>query len=276
MVKVGSKALQSQSVSLSGWGVFGFLELVVLLVAGGVLVLLFERAEGSKFQLPGGDGAAILTTGCVTCVLIIWGMFDRPGTSGQGPYATATGLDWGIFIVLAVAGPLTYAGSRIRTAPLTDRPAASPSATTPPARPPSGPTPPAGPTATADQTPPPRRRARPPRPVSAGTTSPATAAGATKTKGKAQSPPPPPDDATRISNRAGASYDRPTPVSNPKPIKDDTPTRVSNRRPSTTDDTAEPTQIFGPPVVPDEPPTLKISRRRPPTPTDPPKKRNGQ
>ena len=39
--------------------VFSFVEAAVLLVAVGVLVLLFARAEGRDFQLPGGDGTVV-------------------------------------------------------------------------------------------------------------------------------------------------------------------------------------------------------------------------
>ena len=120
-------ALTSASVSLTGWEAFSFVEAAVLLVAVGVLVLLFTRAEGRAFHVPGGDGGVITAAGFWTCVLIVWRIFDKEGTTGHNQFATTSGIDWGIFVALAVAGLLTYAGSRIRRAadpepPLPDDP----------------------------------------------------------------------------------------------------------------------------------------------------------
>ena len=44
------------SATISGWGAFSLFEAVVLVVAVGTLVLLFQRAEGRTFPVPGGDG----------------------------------------------------------------------------------------------------------------------------------------------------------------------------------------------------------------------------
>ncbi len=108
--------LQSLTASITGWGAFSFVEAAVLLVAAGVLTLLFQRAEGRAFHLPGGDGWVITAAGLWTCVLIIWRIFDKQGTSVHGPGATSSGVEWGIFVALAIAAFLTYAGSRIRAA----------------------------------------------------------------------------------------------------------------------------------------------------------------
>ncbi len=108
------KGLMTASESLNGWQAFSWVEAAVLLVAVGVLVLLFERAEGRAFHLPGGDGSVITVAGAWTCMLVIWRIFDKEGTSNAHVYATASGVDWGIFIALGVAGLLTYAGTRIR------------------------------------------------------------------------------------------------------------------------------------------------------------------
>lgn len=108
--------LQSASVSLTGWGAFSFVEAAVLVVALGVLALLFQRAEGRAFHLPGGDGGVILAAGLWTCVLVIWRIFDKQGTSGNGQFANTSGVEWGIFVALAVAAFLAYTGSRIRAA----------------------------------------------------------------------------------------------------------------------------------------------------------------
>ena len=112
----GVTNLRSLSDSLTGWGAFSFVEAAVLLVAAGVLILLFVRAEGRAFHVPGGDGGVVTAAGAWACVLILWRMFDKEGTTGHGLYTTTSGIEWGIFVALAVAGVLTYAGSRIRLA----------------------------------------------------------------------------------------------------------------------------------------------------------------
>jgi hypothetical protein len=107
---------KSASASLTGWAAFSFVEAAVLLVAAGVVTLLFQRAEGRAFHLPGGDGAVITAAGAWTCVLVIWRILDKENVSVSGPGATASGVEWGIFVALAVAALLVYAGQRIRRA----------------------------------------------------------------------------------------------------------------------------------------------------------------
>lgn len=131
----GSATLQSASATITGWGAFSFVEAAVLLVAAGVVTLLFQRAEGRAFHLPGGDGGVITAAGLWTCVLIVWRIFDKQGAITRGPSATTSGIEWGIFIALAAAAFLAYSGSRIRAAhrpepplPGTDRPPAGSSA----------------------------------------------------------------------------------------------------------------------------------------------------
>ena len=109
-------ALQSKSVALSGWAAFSFVEAAVLVVAAAVLVLLFKRAEGRAFHLPGGDGAVIMAAGLWASLLIVWRIFDKQGAHVTGPGATASGIEWGIFVALAVGIGLVYSGSAIRAA----------------------------------------------------------------------------------------------------------------------------------------------------------------
>lgn len=116
VIAQGTTNLSSVSASLTGWGAFSFVEAAVLLVAAAVIVLLFVRAEGAAFHVPGGDGGVITAAGVWTCLLIVWRMFDKEGTTGHGLYDTASGIEWGIFIALGVAAVLTYAGSRIKLA----------------------------------------------------------------------------------------------------------------------------------------------------------------
>src|ERR1700729_105148 len=111
-----TSTLQSASASITGWGAFSFVEAAVLLVAAGVLILLFQRAEGRAFHLPGGDGGVITAAGLWTCALIVWRIFDKQGATTKGPSATTSGIEWGIFVALAAAAFLVYAGSRIRAA----------------------------------------------------------------------------------------------------------------------------------------------------------------
>jgi hypothetical protein len=119
---VNGAKLQTESVSLTGWGAFSFVEAAVLLVAVSVLVLLLQRAEGHAFHVPGGDGFVVTAAGFWTCVLIVWRIFDKQGTTAKGQVATSSGIEWGIFVALAVAAVLAYAGSRIRAAHVPEPP----------------------------------------------------------------------------------------------------------------------------------------------------------
>jgi hypothetical protein len=121
------------SDTLTAWGAFSFVEAAVLLVAAGVLTLLFQRAEGRVFHLPGGDGGVITAAGVWTSVLVIWRIFDKQGGHTTGQNVVTNGIEWGIFAALGVAIFLTYAGTRIRAA---HRPEPSlPQESPPPARP---------------------------------------------------------------------------------------------------------------------------------------------
>ncbi len=66
-VVIGGK-IQPASDSQTAWGAFSFVEAAILLVAAGVLVLLFQRAEGKAFHLPGGDGGVITAAGVWSAV----------------------------------------------------------------------------------------------------------------------------------------------------------------------------------------------------------------
>jgi hypothetical protein len=108
--------LQAATATLTGWGAFSFVEAAVLVVSLGVLTLLVQRAEGKAFHLPGGDGGVIMVAGGWTCLLVVWRIFDKQGTTSHAQYATASGIEWGIFVALATAAFMAYAGSRIRAA----------------------------------------------------------------------------------------------------------------------------------------------------------------
>jgi hypothetical protein len=95
---------------VTAFGAFSFVEAAVLLVAVAVLALLFLRAEGGTFHLPGGDGTVVMAAGLWAAVLLVWRLFDKPSADAL------VGVGWGIFFALAAAGLLAYAGSRMRRA----------------------------------------------------------------------------------------------------------------------------------------------------------------
>jgi hypothetical protein len=102
---------ESRSFNRSAFGEFSFVETAVLLVAVGVLYLVWARSQRKGFHLPGGDGTVIMVAGAWACLLIVWRLFDTP----EAPNAEF-GLQWGIFVALGVAGLLTAAGARVRAA----------------------------------------------------------------------------------------------------------------------------------------------------------------
>jgi hypothetical protein len=99
--------------NLSAFGVFSFVEAAILLVAAGVLFLIWARSERKGFHLPGGDGVVISLAGGWAMLLLIWRVFDRSGRDGP---IVDVGIQWGIFAAMAAAGALIAAGARIRAA----------------------------------------------------------------------------------------------------------------------------------------------------------------
>lgn len=221
IAKSGASMLQSTSVTLTGWGAFSFVEALLLLICASVLILLFRRAEGRGLSIPGGDGVVIVGAGSFATLLIVWRIFAKQGTTGHGQYATASGVEWGIFIALAVAGVLTYAGSRVRATQEPEAPRDDGEGV-----PFWGPVAPGGPAGSSAQPGPPADRS--PTRVSA-------------------------PDAARGTGPSGV--DAPTRVSPRKASSGgDTPTRESRR--------GRGRSPFGPPVVPDDPPTIPLQSAR--------------
>lgn len=109
------------SRNLNAFAVFSFVEAAVLLVAIAVLVLLYQRAEGRDFHLPGGDGAVVFAAGIWTALLLVLRLFDKPGIAHNG-VAANVGVQWGIFFALGAAGLLAYVGSRMRAVRRPDPP----------------------------------------------------------------------------------------------------------------------------------------------------------
>ncbi len=156
------------SQDLSAFQVFSFVEAAVLLVAIGVLVLLFARAEGRAFHLPGGDGTVVMGAGVWVVLLLVWRLFDKPGITTRG-VAANVGIQWGIFFALAAAGLLTYAGSRMRSTARPEPPLVAPRRRPRPPMPrdpaTSPPPPPPAPGTTVTQVLPPERPRRAARPA---------------------------------------------------------------------------------------------------------------
>ena len=111
--------------NISAFGVFSFIEAAVLLVAAGVLFLVWARSEGKAFHLPGGDGAIVTLAGGWAALLLVWRLFDKPDADDPG---ATIGIQWGIFGALLATGALIAAGARVRAAhrPEPPNPAAEP------------------------------------------------------------------------------------------------------------------------------------------------------
>jgi hypothetical protein len=99
------------SHSINAFGDVSFVEAAVFLVAAGVIVMLFARAERRAFHLPGGDGTIIMGAGLWAALLIFYRVFDRPDGNGY-----PVGIEWGFFLAFVAAGFLAYAGWRMRQA----------------------------------------------------------------------------------------------------------------------------------------------------------------
>jgi hypothetical protein len=99
--------------NLSALQVFTFVEAAVLLVAAGVLFLVYARAQQRGFHLPGGDGVVITLAGAWAELLLIWRLFDKPDVSER---AATVGIAWGMFAAMVAAGALIAAGARVRAA----------------------------------------------------------------------------------------------------------------------------------------------------------------
>ncbi len=99
--------------TLTGFGSADFVMASVVLVALGVLGLLWARGEDRGFHLPFGDGIVIMVAGGWAAVLIFYRVLDHPDVSGRG---ATIGIQWGVFIAFLAAAFLIYAGYRIHAA----------------------------------------------------------------------------------------------------------------------------------------------------------------
>jgi hypothetical protein len=113
---VEHNAAKASQASLSAFQAFSFVEAAVLLVSAGVLGMLFARAEGRDFHLPGGDGTIVMIAGGWAALLIFYRLLAKPGLSGNERITATVGVQWGIFIALLLALGLLYTGALIRAA----------------------------------------------------------------------------------------------------------------------------------------------------------------
>ncbi len=116
--------------NVSAFGVFSFVEAAVLLVAAGVLFLVWARSEKKGFHLPGGDGTAIAMAGGWALLLLVWRLFDKPNSPDP---SSRYGIQWGMFAALLAAGALLATGLRVRAVhrpeppnPIADEPEPAP------------------------------------------------------------------------------------------------------------------------------------------------------
>jgi hypothetical protein len=118
---VGGK-LQTVGSTLMAWKAFSFVEAAILLVAVGVLALLFARGEKKAFHLPGGDGLVILAAGAWVALLVFYRLIDNKTGATSEFQKVDYGVSWGIFVTLLCGLALAYTGQRIHQARLIEPP----------------------------------------------------------------------------------------------------------------------------------------------------------
>jgi hypothetical protein len=281
-VASSSGKLQGVSQSLTGWGAFSFVEAAVLLVGVGVLTLLLQRAEGRAFHIPGGDGGVITAAGVWTSLLVVWRIFDKQGTNNHGQILNSSGIEWGIFVALAVATFLAYAGTRIRAAHQPEPPL--------PGEPGAPPAPPAGRSEAAQSEPEPlaagqsepRRPTAPQSPDSdpPATTPPQSGPPAAARRERVRPAPeraegwltaPPASDKRALPPDSPAAWDAPEfsyeakrPARHPKPVPAEDPPTEPTRPVSAEDPPTVPAKPEPEPDAPLPPSTAAARRQQPP------------
>jgi hypothetical protein len=119
---VVSGKLQTVGSTLMAFKAFSFVEAAILLVAVGVLVLLFARGERKAFHLPGGDGLVIFAAGAWVALLVFYRLIDNKTGSTTAFQKVDYGVSWGIFVTLLCGLALAYAGQRLRQAHVAEPP----------------------------------------------------------------------------------------------------------------------------------------------------------
>jgi hypothetical protein len=113
--------LQKVHDRLAAWQAFSFVEAAILLVAVGVLALLFARGERKAFHLPGGDGLVVTAAGVWVGLLVFYRFIDNK-SAGSKDVSVDYGITWGIFLTLLCGIALAYTGQRLRQAHLAEPP----------------------------------------------------------------------------------------------------------------------------------------------------------
>jgi len=111
---VVSGRLQTVGSTLMAWKAFSFVEAAILLVAVGVLALLFARGEKKAFHLPGGDGLVIFAAGAWVALLVFYRLIDNKTGATSDFQKVDYGVSWGIFVTLLCGVALAITGQRIR------------------------------------------------------------------------------------------------------------------------------------------------------------------
>lgn len=119
---VVSGKLQTVGSTLMAFKAFSFVEAAILLVAVGVLVLLFARGERKAFHLPGGDGLVISAAGAWVALLCFYRLIDNKTGSTTEFQKVDYGVSWGIFVTMLCGLALAYAGQRLRLAHVAEPP----------------------------------------------------------------------------------------------------------------------------------------------------------
>jgi hypothetical protein len=119
---VVSGRLQTVGSTLMAFKAFSFVEAAILLVAVGVLALLFARGERRAFHLPGGDGLVILAAGAWVALLVFYRLIDNKTGATTAFQKVDYGVSWGIFVTLLCGLALAYAGQRLRQAQVAEPP----------------------------------------------------------------------------------------------------------------------------------------------------------
>jgi hypothetical protein len=119
---VVSGRLQTVGSTLMAWKAFSFVEAAILLVAVGVLALLFARGERRAFHLPGGDGLVVTVAGAWVALLVFYRLIDNKTGAKSDFQKVDYGVTWGIFVTLLCGLALAYAGHRLRQARVAEPP----------------------------------------------------------------------------------------------------------------------------------------------------------
>ena len=161
--KRGPQERRDRVQTISAFNDVSFVEAAIFLVAAGVLVMLFARAEGRDFHMPGGDGTVVHGR------RRLGGAADLLPALTAGRRATAypVGIEWGFFLAFIAAGVLAYAGPRMRAAARPEAPARRPARPRRPTPRAAGSPAARGPPSPAAVTPAAQQRRRRPAPVPA-------------------------------------------------------------------------------------------------------------